>query len=155
MHRHRDRGEDQYPTQQRHPHSCPDRTHTRTLATRSTYDAAVRLRLRLAGPVVAAVVVLSPMLREPTNDTYPLSTYPMFAFDRGAEHTIGTAVEIGADGAAVRLSPKLIAGTDEVILASVTVKRSIASGEADQLCEEIAERLGPGRTVEVLSLIHI
>lgn len=98
---------------------------------------------------MAAVVVLSPMLREPTNDTYPLSTYPMFAFDRGAEHAIGTAVEIGADGAAVRLSPKLIAGTDEVILASVTVKRSIASGEADQLCEEIAERLGPGRTVEV------
>ena len=49
----------------------------------------------------------------------------------------------------MRLSPKLIAGTDEVILASVTVKRSIARGEAELLCAEIAERLGPGRTVDV------
>lgn len=109
----------------------------------------MRLSLRIAGPIVAAVVVLSPMLREPTDDTYPLSTYPMFAFDRGAEHDIATAVEIDDDGVAARLSPKLIAGTDEVILASVTVKRSIARGEADLLCAEIAERLGPGRTVEV------
>ncbi len=98
---------------------------------------------------MAAVVVVSPVLREPTNDTYPLSTYPMFAFDRGVEHDIATAVEVDVGGDVVRLSPKLIAGTDEVILASVTVKRSIARGEAELLCAEIAERLGPGRTVDV------
>lgn len=109
----------------------------------------MRLSPRIVASLVAAVVVLSPMLREPRDDTYPLSTYPMFAFDRGAEHDIATAVEIDGDGAAIRLSPKLIAGTDEVILASVTVQRSVGRGEADVLCAEIAERLGPGRTVEV------
>ena len=109
----------------------------------------MRSRPRIVASLVAAVVVLSPMLREPTDDTYPLSTYPMFAFDRGAEHNIATAVEIDADGSVRRLSPTLIAGTDEVILASVTVTRSINRGEADLLCAEIAERLGPGRTVEV------
>ena len=93
--------------------------------------------------------MLSPLLREPTSDTYPLSTYPMFASDRGAVHTISTAVERLEDGSIERLSPDLIAGTDEVILAGVTVSRSIAQGAADELCAEIAARLGAGRTVEV------
>ena len=115
----------------------------------STYDAVMRLTARIAGSLLMAVVILSPVLREPTDDTYPLSTYPMFASDRGAQHAIATVVEIDVDGTALRLSPRLIAGTDEVILASVTVKRSVAQGESDLLCAEIANRLGPGRTVEV------
>lgn len=94
-------------------------------------------------------MVLSPVVREPTNDTYPLSTYPMFARDRGAIHTIATAVERRDDGSVSRLSPELIAGTDEVILAAVTAARSVAGGAAAELCAEIAARLGPGRRVEV------
>lgn len=98
---------------------------------------------------LAAVIVLSPLLREPRSDTYPLSTYPMFAGDRGAEHVIATAVEVRPDGSIARLSPQLIGGADEVILAAVTVQRAIARGEAAELCAEIAARLGPGRTIEV------
>ncbi len=98
---------------------------------------------------MAAAVVLSPLLREPASDTYPLSTYPMFASDRGAHHRIATAVERLPAGTVDRLSPDLIAGTDEVILAAVTVQRSIARSEADELCAEIAARLGAGRAVEV------
>lgn len=109
----------------------------------------MRDRPRVVAALVAAAVVLSPLLREPTSDTYPLSTYPMFAGDRGAIHTIATAVERLDDGSVRRLSPDLIAGTDEVILAGVTVLRSIAQGAADELCAEIAARLGVGRTVEV------
>lgn len=99
-------------------------------------------------PVFAALLVLSPLLRDPTSDTYPLSTYPMFATDRGNVHTIATAVE-RTDGGFVRLSPKLIAGTDEAVLASVTVTRAVRLGEADILCEEILERIGAGRQIEV------
>ncbi len=99
-------------------------------------------------PVLAAVLVLLPLLREPTSDTYPLSTYPMFATDRGDIHSIATAVERTEDGYE-RLSPKLIAGTDEAVLASVTVKQAVRFGEADILCEEIVERLGADRRVEV------
>ncbi len=99
-------------------------------------------------PVFAALLVLSPLLREPTSDTYPLSTYPMFATDRGNVHTLATAVERTDDGFA-RLSPKLIAGTDEAVLASVTVTRAVRHGEADILCEEILERVGSDRRIEV------
>lgn len=101
-------------------------------------------------PVFAALLVLSPLLREPTNDTYPLSTYPMFASDRGAVHSIATAVEL-TDSGYVRLSPKLIAGTDEAVLAAVTVKQAVRRGEAEILCAEILERLGADRQVEVRS----
>ncbi|MCY3850757.1 MAG: hypothetical protein OXF75_08160 [Acidimicrobiaceae bacterium] len=99
-------------------------------------------------PVFAALLVLSPLLRDPASDTYPLSTYPMFATDRGNVHRIATAVERTDDGF-VRLSPKLIAGTDEAVLASVTVTRAVRLGEADILCEEILERLGADRQIEV------
>lgn len=109
----------------------------------------MRPALRRAAPLVAALVVCSPLLREPASDTYPLSTYPMFATDRGAIHDIATAVRIDADGTVHRLSPHLIGGTDEVILAAVTVDRAIARGEADELCAEILARLDDGSTVEV------
>ncbi|MDE0701617.1 MAG: hypothetical protein OXH61_12965 [Acidimicrobiaceae bacterium] len=99
-------------------------------------------------PVFAALLVLSPLVRDPTSDTYPLSTYPMFATDRGNVHTIATAVE-RTDDEFERLSPKLIAGTDEAVLASVTVTRAVRLGEADILCEEILERIGAGRRIEV------
>lgn len=99
-------------------------------------------------PVFAALLVLLPLFREPTNDTYPLSTYPMFASDRGPVHSIATAVELTEAGFA-RLSPKLIAGTDEAVLASVTVSQAVRRGEAGILCAEILERLGADRQVEV------
>ena len=101
--------------------------------------------------MVAALLVLAPLLRAPRDDTYPLSTYPMFATDRGSVHAIPTAVEIADDGSVVRLSPSLIAGTDEVVLASVTVARAVRRGEADALCSEILARVGPGRRLEVRS----
>jgi hypothetical protein len=106
-------------------------------------------RLLVVAPVVAALAVASPLLRDPTSDTYPLSTYPMFATDRGGAHRIATAVEIDPDGTVHRLSPELIAGTDEVVLAAVTVDRSVRRGEADELCAEIADRVGPGRRIDV------
>jgi hypothetical protein len=109
-------------------------------------------RLLLVG--LAAVVVLSPLARPPRSDTYPLSTYPMFASDRGAVHDIATVVEVKDDGSTVRLSPELIAGTDEVILTAVTVTRAVARGEAEQLCAEVAARLGEGRRVRVQTERH-
>ena len=109
----------------------------------------MRFTTRSVAAMVAAAAVLSPLTRAPTNDTYPLSTYPMFAADRGALHRVATAVELTTDGTARRLSPELIAGTDEVILAAVTVERSVRSGRADELCGEILVRVGAGRTVEI------
>jgi hypothetical protein len=101
----------------------------------------VTLAARRLVPIIAAVVVLSPLLRAPEDDSYPLSTYPMFATDRGREAAIATAVGIGEDGSVRRLSPEAISGTDEVILAAATVSAAVRRGEVEELCDEIADRL--------------
>lgn len=100
------------------------------------------------------MVVVSPLARDPHNDTYPLSTYPMFAANRGPEHRIPTVVEVLADGAVSRLSPEIIAGTDEVVLTGVTVGRAVRDGEAEQLCDEVVDRLGAGRRARVQTELH-
>ena len=111
-----------------------------------------RLRLLLLG--VTAAVALSPLARDPRSDTYPLSTYPMFAADRGAAHRIPTVVEVLDDGSTARLSPELIAGTDEPVLTAVTVGRAVRDGQAEDLCGEVAARLGPGRRARVQTEHH-
>ncbi len=102
----------------------------------------MRSRLRRLAPALAAVLVLSPLVRVAESDTYPLSTYPMFTADRGSIHDFATVVGVDGAGAVVRLSPEVIAGTDEVVLASVTVERAVARDRAEGLCEAVAARAG-------------
>ena len=109
-------------------------------------------RLLLVG--VIAVGVMSPLARDPHDDSFPLSTYPMFAANRGNEHWIPTVVEVRVGGGTTRLTPELIAGTDEVVLASVTVERAVRNGQAEDLCREVAGRLGSGRYARVQSERH-
>lgn len=111
-----------------------------------------RFRLLLLG--VAAAVALSPLTRDPRDDTYPLSTYPMFATDRGAVHSIPTVVEVLGDGATVRLSPESIAGTDEPVLTAITVRSAVRDGRAGALCDEVVARLGIGRRARVQTERH-
>jgi len=58
----------------------------------------------------AVVLVFSPVLRPSQRDSYPLSTYPMFSYERGRESALPTAVGVTADGTIRRLSPELISG---------------------------------------------
>jgi hypothetical protein len=78
----------------------------------------------------------------------------MFATNRGAEHRIPTVVEVLDDGTTVRLSPELIAGTDEIILTAVTVSRAVRDGQADALCGEVVDRLGVARRARVQTELH-
>lgn len=110
--------------------------------------------LRLLLVALAAVIVLSPLLRDPDSDTYPLSTYPMFATNRGEDHRIPTVVELLPSGTTARLSPELIAGTDEGVLTAVTVSRAVRDGQAAALCAEVVDRLGPGRSARVQTEHH-
>ena len=97
--------------------------------------------------VVVALVVLSPALRSSPRDGYPLSTYPMFATDVGRTARVDTAVGLRADGTSTPLSPQLVTGTDEVILAASTVANAVAAGRerVAGLCSEIAARLSSRR----------
>jgi hypothetical protein len=98
-----------------------------------------RIRAWTALAVVVVVVGVVPLALR--RDSYPLSDYPMFARPRGTAEWVATAVAVLPGAEVRRLSPDLIAGTDEVILAGAAVGRAIREGTADVLCEEIASRV--------------
>ncbi len=101
---------------------------------------------------LVAVVGVFPVVAD--RDSFPLSTYPMFSTRRTTTEPVTTAVGVDADGTIVRLSPTLIAGTDEVVSASVTVSRAIGSGRSSALCADIARRLvGSGRELSFVEVV--
>lgn len=84
------------------------------------------------------------MLRSPADDSFPLSTYPMFSLARPAETTVSSAVGFDASNERVILSPRIVGGTAEVIQAAATVSRAISTGAAEELCREIIARAPTG-----------
>jgi hypothetical protein len=84
-------------------------------------------------------------------DGFPLSSYPMFARDRGQIVEVPTVVAV-RDGTAERLSPSTIAGTDQVIEASVVVADAVRAGAAATavLCEEVLGRVEGAEEVRVV-----
>ena len=65
-------------------------------------DEILWSRRRLVVAVVGTLVLISPSLRN--HDSFPLSTYPIYASARTREATFVTAHGEGADGSARRLS---------------------------------------------------
>lgn len=103
---------------------------------------------------MAAVALVAALVWPATadRDSFPLSNYPMFAAARPAETTFRTAVGVDASGDVVRLSPRQIGGTDQVIQAAATIRRAIENGTADEVCAEIARRHdGAAVTVEIVT----
>ena len=96
---------------------------------------------------VVVLVVASPALRSSPRDGFPLSSYPMFATDVGRTAVVDTAKGLRADGSTVTLSPQLVTGTGEVILAASTVANAVAGGaeRTAGLCREIAGRVASSR----------
>lgn len=90
------------------------------------------------------------------SDGFPVSTYPMFTRDPGRIVEVPTVVALRSDGAVERLSPQAIAGTDQVIQASVTVRAAVAVGHGAtrSLCEEVASRVGGDASLAVVVERH-
>ena len=109
--------------------------------------------------VAALALVFSPVQRPSQRDSYPLSTYPMFSYDRGRESALPTAVGVTGEGQLRRLSPELISGGYEPVRAFATVEASIVNGDTPELCLEIAERTSKSRdsdlvAIEVVTEVH-
>ena len=102
-------------------------------------EAAQRLRAYLLGLGMPAAV-LAPLLSG-ASDSFPLSTYPMFAQSRG-ELTLYSMVALSGDGREERLPPPLL-GTKEVLQAKVLIQRSVDGGSDTmaQLCSDAAARV--------------
>ena len=96
---------------------------------------------RAALLVCVGAVVLFPALQPQHGDGFPLSTYPMFAADRGSVVAISTAVGIDGDGDVHRLDPSDIGGGDEPMLAAEAARVAVRDGDAGAYCDEVAARV--------------
>lgn len=110
--------------------------------------------------IVLVGVTLSPVLRNPVDDGFPLSTYPMFATVRTTELTMSYAVGVARSGERRTLRPSLI-GSGEVLQAYTIVARAVGGGAGTQqaLCREIAERIRASGdddivTVRIITGVH-
>jgi hypothetical protein len=104
---------------------------------------------RVALLVALAAVVAWPALDPSPSDGFPISSYPMFASDRGRVVVVATAVGLDASGAAHRLDPHAIGGGDEVMLAASAVRRAVAGDDAPRFCREVAGRVDDAGVVAV------
>jgi hypothetical protein len=104
--------------------------------------------------VAVAVLVVGVVPFALDRDSFPLSTFPMFAADIERTQSVDTAVAVDAAGAVIRLTPAEIGGTTVVNQAASVVTTAIVGGRAGDLCTTIAGRVGgqPGAAaVEVVT----
>lgn len=99
--------------------------------------------------IYAAVVSLAligatlwPVVLDPHEDGFPLSTYPMFASKRPTLQTYRYALGETARGERRTLRPALV-GTAEVLQAIRVIDRAVAGGRVQigKLCEAVAARV--------------
>ena len=102
------------------------------------------------------MAVLLPLAGDPRADSFPFSTYPMFAGRQSSEATIPHAVVIAANGDRSPLPPVAVAN-DEVIQAFETLRQAVRQGPdaTARLCTRAADWYagraeGPAR-VEIVS----
>lgn len=132
----------------------PDET-LRGAPDRGEIGPAEKLWAVLVSAVVVVLVALPgvrTLAEERPADGFPLSTYPMFSDDPGRVVTLPTVVAVAPGGEVTRLSPRTIAGTDQVIQASAAVRDALRRGPAAtrELCAEVAGRVEtPGRVAVV------
>jgi hypothetical protein len=106
----------------------------------------VRGTARRVATVVVVCAVVAPALRN--IDSFPLSTYPMYASARARVTTFPTAVAFVA-GVERRLPIEVIADTDDPLIATSRVRAAIDAGAAAALCGEIATRAAADVDVDV------
>ncbi|HSD87224.1 MAG TPA: hypothetical protein VLB44_06905 [Kofleriaceae bacterium] len=102
-------------------------------------------RAHVAAVVVSLALIgatLEPLARDPYDDSFPLSTYPMFATKRPAIQTFRYALGETRDGKRRTLSPSMI-GSGEILQALKIVEHAVGKGRGElaALCQQIAARV--------------
>jgi hypothetical protein len=104
-----------------------------------------RLYAYLVSTLLLAAV-LYPASLDPEDDSFPLSTYPMFSRERPRTASITSALALGAGGFERAVPPRYVANA-ETMQALQTLSKAVAAGpkQADRLCRAIAARLAEDR----------
>jgi hypothetical protein len=102
----------------------------------------------------ATALVLSPLVSGAA-DSFPISTFPMFASPRG-QPVLYAVIGRAADGSERRLEPTLV-GSKEVLQAKVLIERSVEGGKATlaELCHATAARIAATPSVGALGSVEI
>jgi hypothetical protein len=111
-------------------------------ALQSSTRRGVIERLRNWGALVVAIgSVAWPAFGSLKDDSFPLSTYPMFAAARGRPQ-LAQMVGLDATGKLVRLNPELL-GSSEVLQAKALVERAANAGPRQRaaFCKTVAARV--------------
>jgi len=111
-------------------------------------------RFAAVASLVLVAAAASPVLRDPLDDSFPLSTYPMFAHERGRTFTVAYPIGRTGDGGRRVLEPRF-AGTTEVLQALAVVEDALASGGGGALCERIARAVGRERAYRDVVAIEL
>jgi hypothetical protein len=119
----------------------------------SCTDATRRL-LGYAIGLGATALVLSPLLSGAA-DSFPVSTYPMFARPRG-QPILYALVVTARDGTEGRVPAALVA-SGEVLQAKVLIQRSVEHGPAamQALCEATAAKLAASAEGDTPSFVDV
>jgi hypothetical protein len=107
--------------------------------------------------VLLALAVGWPALRSSPGDGFPVSSYPMFASDRGRIVTLATAVGLTDRGEELRLGPPAVGGGDEVMLAASAARLAVAGSgpDARRYCSEVADRVADGAGPAEVTMIEV
>lgn len=108
-----------------------------------------RLRAYAISFVLIGLVV-SPLAGAFEGDSFPISTYPMFASRKSSEARLSHVVLVDENGAERPAPPSAIAN-DEALQAQETLRQALDSGDATTaaLCERIAGRVVNSEAVYV------
>jgi hypothetical protein len=98
------------------------------------------MKRRWLATVVLGLAIGSPVVRERSWDSYPISSFPMFArADLGTRVALGHVALVDRTGKRRPADPALI-GTPEPMVAMNVIERAIAEGRAADLCARVAAR---------------
>lgn len=115
-------------------------------------------------PVVAyvatlalALAIVSPAIAKSPRDSFPLSTFPMFAEGRkDATVSVEHAVAIDREGRELPIPPRVI-GSDEVLQARATIARAVRKGPkaAMELCHAIARQIRDSTDLDAVRSVEL
>jgi len=107
-------------------------------------DRRQRVRTTSYGVAIAFLgAVAYPCWWPHGTDSFPLSTFPMFAKPRPVRASVSTVLGVDADGRRTTLSPNIIGGSQWVNLSVRRVNTTIRKGRraSEKLCHDIAARM--------------
>ncbi len=106
--------------------------------------------------VVLVGLVISPALKDPPVDSFPLSDYPMFSHGRPSpEMTLTHAHGVSADGTHEPLSPLISSGNREVLQSMMTIANEVHGGRSSTFCVEIAGRVAQDPELDHIATIEL